>query len=401
MRSLYDCGGPTAWAGPPPVYSYSSLAQIGKCRRQWQLRRSRFGEREGFPSRPNPAAAEGDIVHRTLDLLHRELAVAGLPAIGTEGFRRVVSRVDLRARVEELVREHHEEALASHPRSLGVGRLRRGSQELVNKVVRLLRDSYVGSEGGKESTSSRDSRVDPDSVALSEALRHQGVLSELELTHRDMAFKGIVDLVYLDDGSVVVADFKSGTPRPEHEKQVLFYALLWWRSSGDCPSRIEVRYLGDSWHRAVDEDALSRGEKLLSEEIASAEKALSKAPAAAQLGDHCRFCPVRQFCADYWEAGSGQRSSDVGASFDLDVKIESVFDHGLEVTWEEATATLVAESHRVAGYEAGDRLRVLGATSTDKKRVFEVRPWTELFRVARGDDQANSGLDSRSREASS
>lgn len=394
MRSLYDCGGPTAWAGPPPVYSYSSLAQIGKCPRQWQLRRSRYADREGFPSRPSPAAAEGDIVHRTLDLLHRELAVAGLPAIGTEGFRRVVSRVDLRARVEELVREH-EEALASHPRSLGVGRLRRGSQELVNKVVRLLRDSYVGTEDGKEAPSREDARVDPGSIALSEALRHRGVLSELELTHPDIAFKGIVDLVYLDSGSVVVADFKSGSPRPEHEKQVLFYALLWWKASGVCPSRIEVRYLGDCWHRAVEEDGLRRGEGLLIEKIESASKALAKAPAEARLGDHCDFCPVRQFCDDYWEENPGRRSPDVGGSLDLDVRVESAFDHGLEVSWQDAAATLVAESHRVADYDPGDRLRVLGAATTDKKRVFEVRPWTELFRVAKGGDQARtSGLNS-------
>lgn len=391
MDSLYDCEGPTAWAGPPPVYSYSSLVEMGRCPRQWQLRRSLYGDRKGFPSRPNPAAAEGDIVHQTLDLLHRELALEGLPAIGTEQFRRVVARVDLRARVEGLVREH-EETLASHPRGLGVGRLRRGTQELVNKVIRLLRDSYAGTEEASSTRSREASRVDSSSVSLSELLGHRSVLSELELTHPGLSFRGIVDLVYVDDGSVVVADFKSGSRRPEHEKQVLFYALLWWRSSGVCPSRVEVRYLGDSWHRAVDEDALLRGERLLSQEIASAEKALAKTPAEARVADHCGFCPVRQFCEDYWEEASA-RSSDVGSSHDLDVKIESVFDHGLKVQWQDATATLVAESHRVAGYDAGDRLRVLGATSTDEERVFEVRPWTELFRVARGDDQAStSGL---------
>jgi hypothetical protein len=79
--SLYHLAGPTEWAAPPELFSFSSLKAVERCPLQWQLARSRYGDLDGFPARPSPAAAEGEIVHAALERLFRALALEGCPAL--------------------------------------------------------------------------------------------------------------------------------------------------------------------------------------------------------------------------------------------------------------------------------------------------------------------------------
>ena len=139
---LYQMLGPTAWAIPPSSYSYSSLTAIERCPRQWQLAHSRYGDLARFPTRPHPAAVEGEIVHAVLDRLFKALAVRGMPALGTLSFREGLAEVDIQRSVRHLVVEH-ERRLADHPRA-GAFRLRTSPQQLVNQVIRLFRGLYEG-----------------------------------------------------------------------------------------------------------------------------------------------------------------------------------------------------------------------------------------------------------------
>jgi hypothetical protein len=132
--------GPTAWAAPPASYSYSSLTAIDRCPRQWQLLHSPYGSLDRFPTRPHPAAVEGDIVHTVLDRLFRSLALQGMPPQGTAAFKEAVGAVDIHNSVRRLVGEH-EGLVALHPRGGGF-RLRVGPQQLANRVVRLFRELY-------------------------------------------------------------------------------------------------------------------------------------------------------------------------------------------------------------------------------------------------------------------
>src|SRR3954465_12721577 len=99
---LYQLLGPTATANPPGSYSYSSLAAIERCPRQWQLAHSPYGDLPRFPARPHPAAVEGEIVHALLDRLFKALAVRGMPPLGSPPFREGLAEADLQAGVREL-----------------------------------------------------------------------------------------------------------------------------------------------------------------------------------------------------------------------------------------------------------------------------------------------------------
>ena len=57
--------------------------KVERCPLQWQLIHSRYGDLEGFPTRPNPAAVEGEIVHALIERLFRRLALAGFPEPGS------------------------------------------------------------------------------------------------------------------------------------------------------------------------------------------------------------------------------------------------------------------------------------------------------------------------------
>src|SRR5262245_56525947 len=130
---LYRLPGPTAWAAPPNSYSYSSLTAIERCPRQWQLAHSRYGDPARFPTRPHPAAVEGEIVHAVLDRLFKALAVRGMPALKTASFREGLADVDVQRSVRNLIVEH-ERRLADHPRASAF-RLRASPQQLVNQVT--------------------------------------------------------------------------------------------------------------------------------------------------------------------------------------------------------------------------------------------------------------------------
>jgi hypothetical protein len=323
--SLYRVQGPTAWASPPSAHSYSSLAAVERCPRRWQLLRSRYGSLDCFPARPTPAAVEGDIVHELLDRLFRALAVRGMPPPGTAPFREGVGAVDIHDSARRLV-EEHESLVARHPRGGGF-RLRSGPQQLANRVVRLFRELYPEAVATYRATAPRGpvARAPqglPSGPALLALLHERGALSELTLTHPDLTFFGTLDLVWLDRGTAVIADFKTGAVRPEHKKQIAYYSVLWWRCSGSAPEKAEVRYPGRIETLALNQGLLAEIEAELTGRIAAAAGALRLVPAEARLGEHCRQCDVRQFCDPYWGATSGSASARGGKGpVDLEVAI--------------------------------------------------------------------------------
>jgi hypothetical protein len=122
---------------PPTTFSFSSLDVIEACPLQWQLIHSAYGDMPHFPARPHPAAVEGEIVHLVLDLLFKGLALAGLPAIDSPAFRAQIANINVQRVVAERVAAYYDR-MAAHPRG-GGWRLRVGTQQLVNRIIRLFR----------------------------------------------------------------------------------------------------------------------------------------------------------------------------------------------------------------------------------------------------------------------
>lgn len=393
---LYQLLGPTAWATPPSAYSYSSLTAIERCPRQWQLAHSRYGDLARFPTRPHPAAVEGEIVHTVLDRLFKALAVRGMPALGTPSFREGLAEVDVQGSVRHLLVEH-ERTLADHPRA-GAFRLRASPQQLVNQVIRLFRDLYQNAVtthrvSDLPAAILRAPKQLPSGPALAALLRERRALSELSLFHPNLPFGGIIDLIWTDKEDSVITDFKTGQEKPEHKKQVAYYAILWWRCSGAIPGRAEVRYPDRLVPVALKEALLLEVEDELRRRVNAVATMLDSIPTQAVLGEHCQHCDVRQFCDSYWADRSDLfpgRTRTAVQKTSLDVEITVVGEpsgSGFDAQTGNASVFPVVFREDVAlvhgPFAKGERLRILGGQAIEAG-ALELRPWTEVFHRGMG-----------------
>lgn len=361
-----------------------------QCPLQWQLANSRYGDLQRFPARPNPATAEGDIVHRVLDRLFRELAMNGLPEFGTESFRKCVTKVDIRGSVNMLMREH-EELLANHPRGAS-SRLRAGNQQLVNNIIRLFRTQYhpgTGTAAVEATRSSSDPAEVPSGQALFDFLEERGALSELPLSHPHLPFFGIIDLVRLDHDGVSIIDFKTGAVREEHLKQIGFYAVLWWRCSGTLVHRCQIRYPSNVREFEISEDELIAVESDLKSRIERAKATLSTPRSEPRPGERCDFCDVRQFCDSFWNervARLSKRKTTKPETRTVDVELtvaSDPSDHGFEAeTLDGAKLSVVfkrADEQLHGPFKIGERLRILRGVLGTQNGEIELKSWTEVF----------------------
>jgi hypothetical protein len=389
---FYKVKKPTKWATVPDVFSYSSLNAIKRCPLQWQLAHSKYGDDEQlFPFRPAPSAVEGDIVHTILERLFRALSLQGLPKLGSPDFRECIQHLNAKKTVEGLVKKH-KERIAAHPRGNGF-RLRLTSQQLTNKVIRIFRQQYPQVvENGFDLSSTQklacqkmesDETLDPGYL-----LNKYGLLSEYKLKHPNIPFVGVLDFVCLDNGQTVIVDFKTGKQDEDHLRQLLYYAILWWRASGQVPNRIEVRYPGNVESFFPTKRDLKNAERELASEIAFSVQALSMKPAKPSLGDHCNFCDVRQFCESYWLDLRKISFDDFHSDTMLDLEIvvsEQPSDYGFDARTFDGEGISVVFRRETACIQspfiAGERIRILGAFYKCENGEIELKPWSEVFRV--------------------
>ncbi|MCB9610614.1 MAG: PD-(D/E)XK nuclease family protein, partial [Polyangiaceae bacterium] len=287
--NFYELQGPTAWAEPPSTWSSTSLDEVEACPRRWQLLRSRWGDFERFPMRLHPAAVEGQIVHEALDRLTRACGQRGNPAFVSPEFSAALTDADFFPGFARAVTQWQQQ-LTAHPRPGPAFRLRTSGEELANRAVRMFREQYkpdghVASQAAEPAT-----QATADVKAL---LEKKHSLSEVKLTHPKLPFLGILDRVQHTADGVEVVDFKTGKPSDKHQRQLLQYALLWWRETGEAPVRVSAQYLDgvESWH--VTQGALKDVEADLVKKLPLLTDALGTHPAAAKPGTGCQTCAVR------------------------------------------------------------------------------------------------------------
>jgi hypothetical protein len=384
--SLYHLKQPTAWPENPDLFSFSSLMSIDTCPLQWQLIHSTYGDVHKFPARPNPSAVEGTIVHHVLDELFKKLAFEGLPELGSPEFAEAIASVNITGKVEALISEH-ENQISKHPRGGGC-RLRTGTQQIVNQVIRLFRAEYPKA---KSNAAAPPKPLNVSSlgsaVQLLPLLRERGALSEVRLAHPKLPFEGIIDLVRIDNEIISVVDFKTGAPKPTHRDQLLLYAVLWWRKTEALPKQIEVRYLSGTEVLTIDAPLLDECEHALAGRIDAVRSVLSSAPAIARVGEHCQYCDVRQFCPDYW-INCGEESLDnktkiKNIDIELTIKGHPGSNGFLAVTSNGSPCTVVysSDGNKVHGpFSLGEKLRVLKGRITEEGTI-EFLPWTEVFHL--------------------
>lgn len=378
--SIYELQAPTAWADPPSTWSSTSLDDIEACPRRWQLLRSRWGDFERFPVRPQPAAIEGQIVHEALDRLTRACGQRGNPAFGAAEFSAALTDADFFPGFGRAVAEWNER-LTSHPRPGPAFLLRASADELANRAVRMFREQYKSSGPIASHAAERATDVPADLRAL---LGQSRALSEVRLTHPKLPFLGILDRVQHAGEGVEVVDFKTGKPSNKHRTQLLRYALLWWRETGEPPLRVSAQYLDgvESW--AVDRQELEDVEADLAQKLPVLSEALRNRPAVATPSNGCTVCAVRARCADGWAVVDEAAHGDGRGDAELAVNVKAG-DHGfvarlrsgadIAVVYEAPVAKLLPQSLE------GQRLRVLDGVWRDKRTQLELKAWTEVFVV--------------------
>ncbi|MHB1330307.1 MAG: PD-(D/E)XK nuclease family protein [Gemmatimonadales bacterium] len=376
--SFYDIRAPTEWVPPPTLWSSTTVEEVEACPRRWQLLRSAWGEYGRFPVRPSPAAIEGQIVHDALDRLARACGQRANPHFGTEEFLVAANEADFFPSFARIVDEW-QQRLVAHPRPGPAFRLRATADELANRAVRMFREQYRPRERGVAQTSHRTS--DP-SGNLKALLLQKLAVSEVRLTHPSLPFMGILDRVQVTAEGVEIIDFKTGRPSEKHRRQLLRYALLWWRMTYETPARISAQYLGGAESWPVAPDDLVAEESSLSWAIPRLTTELLRHPAAANPGTDCSVCPVRARCAEGWAFSEEAALVDGRGDAELIVTAKPG-EHGflarsqrgieVAVTYEAGVAKLLP------ALVDGQVLRVLNGVWREKRSQLEIKVWTELF----------------------
>mgnify|MGYP002718539457 CR=1 FL=1 len=380
--SFYELQGPTAWADIPSAWSSTSLDEVDGCPRRWQLLRSRWGNFERFPVRPHPAAIEGQIVHEALDRLTRACGQRGNPAFGTAEFSAALNDANFFPGFALAVTEW-QERLMTHPRPGPQFRIRASGEELANRAVRMFRDQYKPEGQIASQTVYRATDMPPDVKGL---LKQKRALSEVKLMHPKLPFLGILDRVHHTAEGVEIVDFKTGKPSDKHRNQLLRYALLWWRRTGDIPVRVSAQYLdgGESW--PTTQEGLEDAEACLVKKLKLLTEALGAHPAAAKPGVGCHTCAVRARCAVGWAVGEEAALVDGRGDAELVVQARAG-DHGffarsrtgaeIAVVYEAPVAKLLPE------HVKGQVLRILDGVWMETCTQLELKAWTQVFVVTR------------------
>lgn len=131
---------------------------------------------------------------------------------------------------------------------------------------------------------------------------------EVELQDNASRLYGRADRVDRVDGSYRVVDLKTGMhqdePKKEQLRQLLLYAVLVHRTSGEWPSEIAIENAsGEQFVLPLDrgeaEGALAEVVKAVASFNAQSSSG-SGAFAASPDADTCRWCPYRTSCDEYW-----------------------------------------------------------------------------------------------------
>jgi putative RecB family exonuclease len=229
----------------------------------------RFRSIDRLPEEPSAAAVRGTLVHRALETLFDLPAAQRTAQAATE----LVDRA-----FRELERDDPASAET----------VRTGSDRTDGPDVTALLDAYFGLEDPR--------RLEPHA-------RELGVSAQIAEAFEVRGFIDRVDLT--PDGDVRIVDYKTGrSPGAGFESkamfQMRFYALAWWRMTGDVPRLLQLMYLGNAEvlrYEPDEADLRSTERKILALRDAIGRAADTGAfdPSPSRLCDWCShkaLCPA-------------------------------------------------------------------------------------------------------------
>lgn len=353
-------------AGPPAMWSCSSLKEVETCPLRYALSRADYPgvwERSGYPRLPIPAAIRGDVVHGALEIIVKALVKAGCSSTRTAEAVAVVRQLGGYTKVAEDVLAVQLARFEGNPR-LGEDRREQLTRNLADwvpeareQIQTYLNRMNLRSSGGSGAV---PPTADPSTRYPARAGEHP----EKELVAEELRLRGRIDLLSVDADGVRITDFKTGAEDPAHHEQLRLYALLWDADHTVNPDRLPVTELVAAYpdHEVAvsvpsADDLATLGDDI-GARIEVAGAAIAADPPAARLGEHCGPCRVRGLCGPYWSKGAAP-TAEVS-----------------DGTWYDLTGTVMRE-HGVKSFVLRE-----GRTGSD----VLVRTPTPAFRLPLGSD---------------
>ena len=139
-----------------------------------------------------------------------------------------------------------------------------------------------------------------DPARLEPHAREMAVSTELE---DGLKLRGFVDRVdRAPDGRIRLVDYKTGkSPGAGYESkamfQMRFYALVWWRMTGDVPTRLQLMYLKDG--QTISYEPVAEELQATERKVLAIRDAIARAvddgfrPSPSAL---CAWCSFHEFC---------------------------------------------------------------------------------------------------------
>ena len=394
--------------GPPALWSYSSLREVGACPRRYALSRARYPDLwdgRGYPRLPALPALFGDVVHNAVEKIVKALVAAGCESPQSAQAVSVLRALGGYTAVVELATTARLAALAGNPRLREDlrQRIERGLRDRVAdaraQVQAYISTSVMGPLAGQPPGPGK-AGGGPSSAQGAAALRgplSPGAHPEAVLTAGGLRLTGRVDLLRVSEAGADITDYKTGSESSSHQEQLDLYVLLWdldrdANPSGLPATSLTAAYPGrDVSFPVPDESALREIEKSTAAAIAAANtEVASPVPRAVPSPDNCGRCDVRHLCGEYWcdVAATDPSALPDQASFDCQGMVGA--RHGEHSWWMYPDGDLGQKlliQVPLAGPQlpSGDRVRILGlridADADTKTTVALMNSATEVFRM--------------------
>lgn len=324
-------------AGPPAMWSYSSLKEVETCPLRYALFRADYPDLWGqhdYPRLPIPAAIQGDVLHGALEIIVKAFVKAGCPSTRSAEAVAVLRDLGGYTKVAEGVLAVRLARFEGYPR-LSADRREQLTRRLTDWVreAREQIQTYFNRMDLRSSAASGTATVTSDPATSYPA--RTGDHPEKELVAEEFRLKGGVDLFSVGMDGVRITDFKTGMDDPAHHDQLRLYALLWNADGKVNPDALPVKELVAAYpvHEVAVLVPSAEGLGTLGDDVDArievAEAAVAADPPTARLGEHCGLCSVRGLCDPYWTTRAARKAevSD-GAWYDLTGTV--VREHGVK-----------------------------------------------------------------------
>lgn len=329
---------PNYWPPAPQAMSFSALQQIEACPLQWALLHAKYadlGTARGYPQSSNFSALRGNVLHRTLSVVIRELVAAGCTGLGDSqaiavmksmgGFTALISRtID-----DVLAGEADNFRMRAHQSSLRL-RFVRELPEIRERLQFLLSRLRVEPSTARRRTTSRALQTSAPGRGIG-----NGVYHEVVLRSQCLGWTGTADLIEVAESHVQITEFKTCEYSELHRAQLYTYAVLWRCDDRLNPSRRLADRLVVSYPEKdvlvsqLAPEELSRHEKELIERTQAALTECAQVPPRAKPDPStCPHCQVRQLCATYWTTSCIRNSESPSSTHSVDCEIRIIAPRG-------------------------------------------------------------------------